>query len=82
MIRNTCKKTLLWLLPLVIVLQLAAAALAQQGRGTILGTVTDQTGALIPGAQVTVTNAASARVSGDSITGTGSRLRVRQRSTR
>ncbi len=35
---------------------LAANVTAQQGRGTILGSVTDQTGALVPGAQVAITN--------------------------
>lgn len=32
---------------------------AQQGRGTILGTVADSTGAVIPGATVTITNTAT-----------------------
>lgn len=35
---------------------LAATAAAQQGRGTILGTVTDPAGAAVPGAIVSVTN--------------------------
>lgn len=37
----------------------ATTVLAQQGRGTIQGTVTDETGASIPGAQVTATNTAT-----------------------
>jgi hypothetical protein len=44
---------------LFLSLSLAAGASAQQGRGTILGTVTDTTGAVIPGATVTVTNTAT-----------------------
>ena len=35
---------------------LFATAFAQQGRGTILGSVTDPTGAVVPGAQVVITN--------------------------
>ena len=31
-------------------------AFAQQGRGTILGSVTDQTGAVVPGARIVITN--------------------------
>jgi hypothetical protein len=38
------------------ILLLASAALAQQGRGTLLGTVTDTAGAVVPGATVTITN--------------------------
>lgn len=43
----------------LFLLLLSAAALAQQGRGTILGTVSDSTGAVIPGATVTITNTAT-----------------------
>ncbi len=35
---------------------MVSAAFAQQGRGTILGTVTDSSGAVIPGATITITN--------------------------
>src|SRR5260370_374716 len=38
---------------------LAVSALAQSERGTIAGTVTDSSGAVIPGAKVTVTNEAT-----------------------
>src|SRR3954466_7266406 len=37
-------------------LTLTAILLGQQGRGTILGEVSDSTGASVPGAQVTVTS--------------------------
>src|SRR5262245_35457944 len=40
----------------VVALALALPAQAQKITGTIRGTVTDQTGAVIPGAKVTVTN--------------------------
>ena len=38
---------------------LALNAFAQRGRGTVLGTVTDSTGAVIPAATVTITNTAT-----------------------
>jgi len=41
---------------ILLVLLLAAPALAQTVSGTILGTVTDPTGAAVPGARITVTN--------------------------
>ena len=44
-------------LVLVTVLLTATALLAQTFRGTVLGTVTDQTGAVIAGAKVSVKNA-------------------------
>ena len=47
--------------PAVLLLLLLASALAvsQETRGTILGTVTDTSGASIPGASVTITNNAT-----------------------
>src|SRR3954451_17124849 len=42
--------------PLVFVLLAALSLPAQTFRGTILGTVTDPTGAVLPGAKVTVKN--------------------------
>lgn len=44
---------------LCLVLLCAAALIAQSERGTISGTVRDSTGAVIPGAKVTVTNTAT-----------------------
>src|ERR1700680_4058268 len=44
---------------LCIVLLCTAALIAQSERGTISGTVRDSTGAVIPGAKVTVTNTAT-----------------------
>ncbi len=41
---------------LVLIFFGALNAFAQQGRGTILGSVTDQTGAVVPGAQIVITN--------------------------
>jgi len=44
----------------LLVMMLAAAPLmAQQGRGTISGTVTDATGATVPGATIVITNTAT-----------------------
>src|SRR6202795_4044189 len=44
---------------LVFVLLAAVSLAAQTFRGTILGTVTDQSGAVLPGAKVTVRNIAT-----------------------
>src|SRR5580693_6748052 len=41
---------------LLALLSCASAANAQQGRGTILGTVTDSSGAAIAGAKVSIVN--------------------------
>src|SRR4029077_7959057 len=46
---------------LVVFLLLAAAARAQVDRGTIVGTVSDQNAALIPGVTVTVANLETGR---------------------
>ncbi|MBS1809750.1 MAG: carboxypeptidase regulatory-like domain-containing protein [Acidobacteria bacterium] len=45
--------------PAIIVLSIATLTYAQQGRGTIFGTVTDATSAVIPGATITITNTAT-----------------------
>src|SRR5438093_10831011 len=48
------------LIPTVVVMAvLGAAALAQQTTATVTGTVTDPTGALVPGVTITVTNLAT-----------------------
>src|SRR5436305_7157165 len=44
------------LLRLIRIFLLAQSAFAQSDRGTITGTVADSTGALIPGAAITLTN--------------------------
>lgn len=44
---------------LLSMLLFATAAFAQRGRGTILGSVTDTSGAVVPGAVVTITNTAT-----------------------
>ena len=44
---------------LLLLCMLGPVALAQRGRGTILGSVTDASGAVIPGVTVTVTNVAT-----------------------
>ena len=57
-----------------LVMMLAWAALvasAQQGRGTIQGTVTDASGAAVAGAQITVTNLATNQVFRTETTGEG-----------
>ena len=41
---------------MVVILLLAATAGAQSTTGTIIGTVSDITGAVLPGVDVTVTN--------------------------
>lgn len=45
--------------PLLLALAIAAAAHAQTIRGTITGTVTDSTGAVVPGATVVMAHAAT-----------------------
>src|SRR5436190_18928980 len=47
------------LLPLLITLAAAIPAFSQSERGTIVGSVTDATGSLVPNATVTVTNIAT-----------------------
>jgi hypothetical protein len=44
------------LMVVLCVLALVPVLLAQSGRGTITGTVTDNTGGVIPGAEITATN--------------------------
>jgi Carboxypeptidase regulatory-like domain len=56
MFTNLSGKKTGWVLSMISMLVFAGMALAQQGRGTILGSVTDQTGAVVPGAQIVITN--------------------------
>ena len=51
---GACRVLFVWL-------ALASPALAQDFRGSILGTVTDSTGAVLPGVTVTVTNTETTR---------------------
>jgi len=61
---------LLTLLPALAVLLLPAAGLAQTFRGGINGTVTDQSGAVVPGAQVTAVDTAT-DISHQTVTSSG-----------
>src|ERR1035441_5148691 len=61
-----------WLLLLVIALMAPFCAQAQlSGKGAITGTVTDKTGAVIPGASVTATNNATKITTTTTTTGAG-----------
>ncbi len=44
------------LLGMIALFCIASSGYAQQGQGTILGTVTDTTGSVVPGVTVTITN--------------------------
>ena len=56
-LRTRCRSTFLLLLGAAVCLLLVTApAFAQLGTGTILGQITDPTGAVVPGATVTATN--------------------------
>ena len=59
MTQSLSSKPLGWFLPLVVALLFVGVAFAQRVRGTILGSVTDASGAVIPGAAVTITNTAT-----------------------
>ncbi|MES1257186.1 MAG: carboxypeptidase-like regulatory domain-containing protein, partial [Acidobacteriota bacterium] len=59
-------------LALVCCLCGAISALAQSDRGTITGTIADASGALIPGAKITVTNSETGTVAETVATSTGS----------
>src|SRR3970040_2134506 len=54
--RSSARKIVLWI---AMCLCLAMPALAQRDMGTILGTVTDATGAIVPGARVTIIESAT-----------------------
>ncbi|HMC27235.1 MAG TPA: carboxypeptidase-like regulatory domain-containing protein, partial [Verrucomicrobiae bacterium] len=50
------KRTALWILPLLVVFASTACLAQSTNAGDIRGSVTDASGALIPGVSVTVTN--------------------------
>lgn len=54
-------RTALWMMALGLIICFAPASLHAQGFGTISGTVTDPSGALIPGATVTATQSQTGR---------------------
>lgn len=47
------------IMPIMLLALLPADALAQAGNSTLVGTITDQTGAVVPGAKITIINQAS-----------------------
>jgi hypothetical protein len=57
--RRLCGVPTVGILAFALLLLAAGAAFSQTDRGTIRGTVLDTTGAVIPGASITVTNAAT-----------------------
>src|SRR3954469_269364 len=59
------------LLTLVACLAAAFSLLAQSDRGAITGTISDASGALIPGAKITLTNSATGFKTDTVSTGTG-----------
>ena len=61
-------------LPLLLIT--TTALFAQSERATISGTVTDASGAAVPGARVTITNAATNQISNSSALGTGANANV------
>ncbi len=73
--RYTCLRMLLAVITLLLGLQ--SAALSQEATARIEGTVTDQQGAVIVGAKVTVTNIAT-RVSREAVTDKEGRYQVRE----
>jgi len=58
-------------LALILVLGMSATLLAQTDTARVIGTITDTTGAVIPGATVTVTDAATGRVLSTKTTAAG-----------
>src|SRR5215469_13381094 len=58
---STCRRLVPGIVSIVILLMLAPAMMAQSPVGSIEGTVTDATGAVIPGATVTITEKATGR---------------------
>jgi hypothetical protein len=60
-----------WIVALLLILLLAGNAWPQAGIGTVSGTVRDQTGAVIPGANVLLRNTATNIASKTTTTGAG-----------
>ena len=58
---STCRRLVAGIVSIVILLMLAPVLIAQAPIGSIEGTVTDATGAVIPGATVTITEKATGR---------------------
>src|SRR5687768_8788103 len=56
--RKMLSRSLLRLLPLLLCLVISNTAQAQESRGTVTGTVVDQSKAVVPGATVVITNVA------------------------
>ena len=59
------------LIPLLACLVATFSLFAQSDRGSITGTIVDSSGALIPGAKITLTNSATGFKSDSVSTGTG-----------
>src|SRR5437867_1196436 len=59
LIRHTWRSCMVKSIAALMALAAAIPLVAQQGRGTISGTVTDSTGATVPGAAITIVNTAT-----------------------
>ncbi|MFN0121109.1 MAG: carboxypeptidase regulatory-like domain-containing protein [Blastocatellia bacterium] len=59
MLTNTSISLFRWLCLMSLITLISGAAIAQQGRGTIFGTVADASGAVVPGATIAITNIAT-----------------------
>src|SRR5215470_16025696 len=62
LMKRTTNARLRWrvlALPICFILTLQSTLLAQDATGKVLGTITDQNGAVVPGAKIKVTNTAT-----------------------